>query len=310
MPPPALYPTQLAPHPGRGDLMSFRDGVFGRRPQEPFGQQQSAFENGILGPSLGLGETTPALVDGGPLRSYRDGIFNFPRNIEQTPHPVVAYQDGIFGGASLGLGAETANAIPNGNGDPAATATDVANGAAVQNGALAPPPPPVTTLDMTDPATITDVAMFLGLIAGMVNVPYSQNGPKTEWDAECSRVLFEVTEQLAANPQIGAAMAEKMRVKIGDLYYPTGLFFVGAAFHLLPVWNPASYPKLDAFFSGCMGNMMVAFPPNGPPTAEQIVAASEEFCPIKYPAAGISRAMMYYGGAVVAGGLLWLVLRR
>jgi hypothetical protein len=101
-----------------------------------------------------------------------------------------------------------------------------------------------------------------------------------------------------------------MRVKIGDLYYPTGLFFVGAAFHLMPVWNPATYPKLDAFFSGCMGNMMLAFPPNGPPTPAQIIAASEEFCPVKYPGYRMSKAMMYYGGAVVAGGLLWLVLRR
>ncbi|HET6496394.1 MAG TPA: hypothetical protein VFH61_13635, partial [Thermoleophilia bacterium] len=51
----SLYPTQLASHPNPGALMAYRDGVFGQRPQAPYGQDLSAFQNGVFGPALGRG---------------------------------------------------------------------------------------------------------------------------------------------------------------------------------------------------------------------------------------------------------------
>ncbi len=306
MPPPALYPTQLAPHPGRGDLMAFRDGVFGRRPQDPFGQQQSAFQNGVLGPALGVGEVTPALDDGGPLRSYRDGIFNFPRQIEQQPHPVVSYQDGIFGGASLGLGAETPNDIPNGNVDPAATANAVTtgNGAPAPNGA-----PRVSGLDMTDPATVREVRSYLALLASSVGVEtpdYSDD--KTEWDAQSSKLLLRVLNTIgAAHPEAVPGVIDDATVEIGGLHYPTGVFFVLSATQVSLVWAPDTYPNLDRYFTGCLGNLFLQTPP--PQNAPEFKSFADQYCPINYPGGGISRAMMY-GGAAVAVGLVWLVLRR
>jgi hypothetical protein len=319
----ALYPTQLALHPQPGALMAYRDGVFGQRPQAPNGQLQSAFDNGVLGPALG---TLPPMLDGGPLRSFRDGIFNFPRGDAPTPHPVTAYEDGIFGGASLGLGAETAEPVTNGPSADPNTPVPVTNGngnGVVTNGAAAPsngavvngPLPPVAPLDMTKPSTVAEVVSFVRLLAGAYGIP-AGTAPKTEWDKDCSDTLNKVLDaMLAAAPPAETArytaVLDRARAKVGDLYYPTGVFFVVAGASAPPIdLAPASHPALAAYYAGCFSRLFDHFDlSTTAPTASDMEAFANQACPVILPAAGMSRAVMV-GGAVVGVALLWLLLRR
>lgn len=318
-----LYPTQYSPHPSPGALMAFRDGVFGQRPQAPYGQSQQAFENGVFGPSLG---STPAL-DAGPLRSFRDGIFNFPRQLQEKPHPVVAYQDGIFGGGALGQDPTASTATdpattptsPNGGGgDPSTTPTTVSNGGAAPsngNGAQAPAFPTGVVLDLTTAQGVDETVRFMREAGQMASFDVSAGGTgqKTQWDDEASALTIAIAEQLAASDPGGAEMVQQYGLKqIGDQTYPTGALLVGigmAGGAAGGLSDPAQYPLLTVWLTSCLAGVFSA-----PPTQSiaEAAALSEQACPLKYPEpSGISRATIMYAGAGVVGvGLLYLLLRK
>ncbi len=97
-----LYPTQIAPHRA-GGLTAWRDGSFGERATpSPHGQSLRPYDNGIFGGELGqLSAEHGTMVGGGPLRAYRDGLFNRVKLTEEAPYGerVTAFHDGVFGGA-------------------------------------------------------------------------------------------------------------------------------------------------------------------------------------------------------------------
>lgn len=96
-----LYPTETAPHHGPS-LQAWRDGAFGDRyAPSPYGQRQSAYDNGIFGHGLGdIPSAEEAIVaGGGEPRAYRDGLFNRMRAVAPPGGLVTAFRDGIFDGA-------------------------------------------------------------------------------------------------------------------------------------------------------------------------------------------------------------------
>lgn len=296
----ALYPTQLAPHDYPGALMAFRDGVFGRRPAAPYGQDQSAFQNGVLGPALG---STPALLDGGPATAYRDGIFNFPRSLQTQPYPTTAYDDGIFGGASLGQGAEAAapvdeatpppETIPNGNATPA----PVANGA-------------VTPLDLGDPATVTEVVAFMRAYGAAIDarVDVGGSGPKTEWDRDCSNLTIEIVQQMST---IDLALPASASTKTsGGLTYPTALFFLllmDAAMWRGHRSDPGMYPIVEAFVFQCLGK---AGTMPDPGTDQGRIDQLEQCCPVETPFPMMAAAAAGALGLAVIVGAVVLLKKR
>ncbi len=311
-----LYPTQYSPHPTPGALMAYRDGVFGQRPQAPYGDSLQSFQNGVFGPSLGAVGPSSGL-DAGSLRAFRDGIFNFPKSLQQTPHPLTAYQDGIFGGAALGQDPATtpASVTNGGTSDPATTPSDVTNGAAdVTNGGAPPEFPTGVVLDLTNGEHVAETVRFLRMAGAAADFDVSAGGTaeKTEWDAEASALVESLASQLAAADAANAELYTKYGVKrIGDESYPTGAFLVsvgmagGAAGGMA---DPSMFPYLTLYLTSCMAGMFTA-----PPTSSvsEAAAMSEQYCPIKYPRPGISRATLMYAGAGVVGvGLIWLLMRR
>lgn len=96
-----LYPTQVAPRRAP-ELQAWRDGAFGTRRAPQSGKTESAYKNGIFGPGLGdvpSAEVEGTMVGGGPLRAYRDGVFNRVKRVESPARAerVTAFHDGVFG---------------------------------------------------------------------------------------------------------------------------------------------------------------------------------------------------------------------
>lgn len=289
----ALYPTELSPHPQPGALMAYRDGLFGRRPQAPYGTEDVAFENGVLGPvggAAGMG-ATPGL-DAGALRSFRDGIFNFPRELQQHPHPVTAYQDGIFGGASLGQDAAAET--------PTSVDAEGGAGPAPSNGAVTP-----VTLDLTSPADLAETVSFMRDAAAGCGIQVRDS-------SDISDVVSDVVAGLGAQyPAQASDLATFATKRVGSKSYPTAALLLsiatiasGECDYFMDV---ATYPKLAAFFETCLINVFVGPPPN---SILEAAALTDQTCPIRYPEPGLSTAMIYGGAAVVGVGLVWLVLRR
>lgn len=311
-----LYPTQYSPHPSPGALMAYRDGVFGQRPQAPYGQSQQSFENGVFGPSLG-GVGPSHALDAGALRAFRDGIFNFPRELQQQPHPVVAYQDGIFGGGALGTTATDPASTPTSanGGDPSTTPTDATGPDSSAPVVMTEEAFPTgVVLDLTSSQGVDETVRFMreaGLMAGF-DVSAGGTGQKTKWDTEASALTQSIAEQLAESDPGGAQMVQQYGLKqIGDHTYPTGALLVGvgmAGGAAGGMSDPSAYPLITVWLTSCLAGVFSA-----PPTQSiaEAAALSEQACPLKYPEPGVSRATLMYAGAGVVGvGLLWLLLRK
>lgn len=283
-----LYPIDIATHPQPGDLSAYRDGLFGRQPPLPYGEQDGSFANGIFGPGLGTVTDGSILDNPGSLTAFRDGVFNFAREAQQQQDPLVSYRDGIFGGASLGMmgAAETPTSI------------DMMTPSSSDSTSMVNAPAGTVVLDLNDPGTVNEVMAYiqecLALASGGAKAAMP---PVAAWNEDSSALAKSMAEFLLAS---GGTPETASVVKQGGLYFPTGASLVALSLYAGSngsVGDPAVYPRVIAFLSGCF----TAMSQNQDP---------ERGCPIIYPQKGISRAMMYGGGAALGLGLLYVLFRK